>query len=136
MYDGDSFFSLTVTGRIGLVILSLALAALTAAVFVKTSCRMSRPARLVLAPVYLWVFVWLSPQVYYLYYVTLFDHLPLQNVVQFPPGPFEIAQLLSFAGKSSLSRHSAGLLGWGLIVLAVVCHPAGLVATVRSVFRR
>lgn len=136
MYEGDSFFTLTPAARAGLAVLSLGLSALTMLLFVRMTRRALWLVRLALAPVFFWIFIWLSPQVYYLYYVTLFDHLPLQNVVQFPPGPLEIAQLLSFAGKFSLSRHSAGLLGWGLIVLAVVCHPAGLVATARSVFRR
>ncbi len=102
MYDGDSFFSLTMAARIGLLLLSFGLAALTAVAFIKITCRMAWPVRLLLAPVFLWIFVWLSPQVFYLYYMTLFDHLPLHNVVQSPPRPSQIMRLLSFAGKASL----------------------------------
>ncbi|WP_108879706.1 hypothetical protein [Anderseniella sp. Alg231-50] len=118
MYEGDSFFTLTLIGRIGLVLLSAGLAALTAAVFIKTTCRLAWLLRLLLAPVYLWVFVWLSPQVFYLYYMALFDHLPPRNVAQMPPQPSQIIHLLGFSGKAALSHHATGLLGWGLIVLA------------------
>ncbi len=135
MYDGDTFFSLTMTARVGLVFLSAGLAAITAAAFIKVGCRMSWPIRLPLAPAFLWLFVWLSPQVFYLYYMVVFDYLPLQNVVQAPPGLDEILRLLGFAGKASLSQHAQGLLGWGLIVLAClgerVVRSAGLRAILR-----
>ena len=136
MYDSDSFFSLTMAARIGLLLLSFGLAALTAAAFIKMTCRMAWPVRLLLAPVYLWIFVWLSPQVYYLYYMTLFDHLPLHNVVQSPPRPSQIMRLLSFTGKAALSQHATGLLGWGLIVLAIAGERAVPSTRLRAVLRR
>ncbi len=120
MYDGDTFFSLTMAARVGLVFLSMGLAALTAAAFIKITCRLAWLLRLFLALVFFWVFVWLGPQVFYLYYMTLFDDLVLHNVVQLPPGPLQIMHLLSFTGKANLSQHAAGLLGWGLIVLAIL----------------
>lgn len=135
MYDGDTFFSLTMTARVGLGFLSAVLAALTAAAFIKVGCRMSRPVRLLLAPVFLWLFVWLSPQVFYLYYMAVFDDLPLQNVVQAPPGPGEILRLLGFAGTARLSHHAQGLLGWGLIVLACLGERVGRSARLRAVLR-
>ena len=135
MYDSDSFFSMTMAARIGLLLLSFGLAALTAAAFIKMTCRMAWPVRLLLAPVYLWIFVWLSPQVYYLYYMTLFDHLPLQNVVQSPPRPLQIMHLFSFAGKAALSQHVTGLLGWGLVVLAVLGKRAVPSTRLRAVLR-
>ncbi len=118
MYDGDTFFSLTMTARVGLVLLSAGLAALTAAALIKIGYRLAWPVRPLLAPVFLWLFVWLSPQAFYLYYMVVVDQLPLQNVVQAPPGPGEILRILSFAGEASLAHHAQGLLGWGLIVLA------------------
>lgn len=135
MYDGDTFFSLSMAARIGLVFLSAALAVLTAAAFIKVGYRLSWPVRLLLAPVFLWLFVWLSPQVFYLYYMAVFDDLPLQNVVQVPPGPGEILRLLGFAGKAHLAHHAQGLLGWGLIVLACLGERVGRSARLRAVLR-
>lgn len=135
MYDGDSFFSLTMAARFGLVLLSFGLAAMTAAAFIKITCRMAWPVRLLLASVFLWVFVWLSPQIFYLYYMALFDNLPLHNVVQSPPRPSQIMHLLSFTGKSVLSHHATGLLGWGLIVLAVLGDRAVPSTRLRAVLR-
>ena len=135
MYDSDSFFSLTMAARIGLVFLSMGLAALTAAAFIKITCRLAWPVRLLLAPVFLWVFIWLSPQVFYLYYMTLFDHLPLHNVVQSPPWPSQIMRLSSFTGKAVLSHHATGLLGWGLIVLAFLGERAVVSTRLRALLR-
>lgn len=135
MYDGDSFFSLTMAARFVLVFLSMGLAALTAAAFIKITCRLAWLVRLLLAPVFLWVFVWLSPQVFYLYYMTLFDNLVLHNVVQLPPRPSQIMQLLSFTGKTALSQHATGLLGWGLIVLAILGERAVPSTRLRAVLR-
>jgi hypothetical protein len=135
MYDGDSFFSLTIAARFGLVFLSMGLAALTAAAFIKITCRMFWPLRLLLAPAFLWVFIWLSPQVFYLYYMTLFDDLVLQNVLQLPPGPLQIMHLLSFTSKATLSQHAAGLLGWGVIVLAILGERAVLSKRLRAILR-
>lgn len=126
MYAGDPFFSLTLIGRTGLIVLSLLLAAFTMSAFVRCARQLRRPARLLLALLVLWVFVWLSPQAYYLYYMILIDGLPLQNVVQPPPGPFEIIGLLSFSGKASLAHHSQGLLGWALILLSFLQAPVNL----------
>ncbi|MEO9873619.1 MAG: hypothetical protein ABJM26_21285 [Anderseniella sp.] len=135
MYDGDTFFSLTMAARFGLVFLSAGLAVLTATAFIKITCRLPGLVRLLLAPVFLWVFVWLSPQVFYLYYMTLFDDLALHNVVQLPPGPSQIMLLLSFTGKATLSQHAAGLLGWGLIVLAILGERAVPSQRLRAVLR-
>lgn len=135
MYDGDTFFALTMTARVGLVLLSVGLAALTAAVFIKVSRSLAWPARLFLALVFLWVFVWLSPQAYYLYYMMVFENLPLQNVVQSPPGPGDIFYLLSFTAKADLSHHARGLLGWTLIGLACLGERVPLSDRFRAVLR-
>jgi len=135
MYDGDTFFSLTMAARFGLVLLSMGLAALTAVAFIKITCRMFWPLRLLLAPAFLWVFVWLSPQVFYLYYMIVFDHLPLQNVLQSPPQPSQIVHLLGFSGKAALSHHAAGLLGWGLIIFAILGERAVPSKWFRAVLR-
>ena len=135
MYDGDTFFSLTMAGQAGLVLLCFGLAVFTAAAYIKITYRMAWPVRLLLAPVFLWIFVWLSPQAFYLYYMSLFDQLALQNVIQSPPRPSEIMHLLGFAGKATLSRHATGLLGWGLIVLAFLGERVALSTRLRSILR-
>ena len=135
MYDGDPFFTLSMTARVGLVLLSVGLAALTAWAFIRIACRWAWPIRLFLALVFLWVFVWLSPQVYYLYYMAVFDQLPMQNVVQSPPGPGELFHLLSFTGKANLSHHAQGLFGWGLIALACLGRRTGILDRIRTVQR-
>ncbi|NNJ76346.1 MAG: hypothetical protein HKP56_14450 [Anderseniella sp.] len=121
--------------RFGLVFLSIGLAALTAAAFIKVTCRMLWLVRLLLALVFFWIFVWLSPQAFYLYYMMLFDHLPLQNVVQSPPRPSQIRHLLGFSGKAALSHHATGVLGWGLVMLAILGERAVPCKWFRAVLR-
>jgi vacuolar-type H+-ATPase subunit I/STV1 len=112
-YDGDSFFTLSTAGQIGLAALSVALFAGALAV-------VWRWPRIWMALLVFWLFLWLSPQVYYLYYQMIFDDLPWQIVVKTPPGPGKIAQLLFFFDRPTLSAHSKGVLGWALIAMAVV----------------
>ena len=132
MYAEDSFFTLTMAGRIGLMFLSTAL---TAAVFLvaRVTLRRARglPAikRLLagfgIATGLFWVFVWLSPQIYYLYYQMIFDGLPWQIVVGPPPGLGHLVGLLAFAETDTLSDHSKGVLGWALFgyAIAVMLRP-------------
>ncbi|WGH77409.1 hypothetical protein [Jannaschia ovalis] len=67
-----------------------------------------------------WAFVWLSPQVYYLFYIAHFDGLPWQVVTGPPPAPGRLLRLLAFAQEASLSRHGQGVLGWSLLALAAL----------------
>ncbi|MEO1612232.1 MAG: hypothetical protein AAFU55_07745 [Pseudomonadota bacterium] len=67
-----------------------------------------------------WLFVWLSPQIYYLYYRFLIPDLPLQWVLKTPPDPLDIARLLIFQGRETLSDHGKALLGWGLVAAALI----------------
>jgi len=116
MYDGDSFFTLSVWGQVGLACLSVALAAIC--LLVQWSF-----ARwlwgFVLAALIFYVFVYVSPQVYYTYYRFIFDGLPAQWVIS-PPGLGEIINLLTFRSGSNLSAHSQGALGWSLIGVALI----------------
>ena len=119
MYDGDSFFTLGVAGQIGLLIVSLLMAA--AALGITRLMTFHRP--LILRP-FIWAvlfisFIWLSPQGYYTYYRLIFDGLPAQSVIQAPPPPEEILALLTFTGPVTLSAHSVGVLGWLMFVVAV-----------------
>lgn len=117
MYDGDSFFTLSVWGQVGLAVLSLSLWAATLGLCLRPPLR-SRVLRLARAVALLWAFVWLSPQVYYLYYQAIFDGLPWQIVIRTPPGPGHLLRLLSFTEEASLSRHAQGVLGWSLLALS------------------
>lgn len=119
MYSEDTFFHLTVPGRIGLVILSLMLSALTIGLFWKISSRFKLLVKVLIAVVFIWSFIWLSPQAYYLYYIQLIDGLPLQNVIQRPPSLVEIFQTITFTGKSNLSNHGKGLVFWAMILIAL-----------------
>lgn len=119
MYSGDTFFHLTVPGQIGLALLSLVLACATLWCFAKVSSRFGPVVKLLLAIVFLWLFVWLSPQIYYLYYWMIFGYLPMQIVIQNPPGPSELFNIITFTGASSLSQHSKGVLFWLMVVITV-----------------
>lgn len=117
MYDGDSFLTLSGLGRVGLVLVSLTLAAMMAWLVIRVGRGRPLVVRLCVAFTAFWAFVWLSPQVYYFYYLTLFEGLPLQNVIQSPPSPIEMLSLLTFTEMFNLSNHSKGVLGWVLIAL-------------------
>jgi len=66
-----------------------------------------------------YLFVWLSPQAYYAYYLTVFDSLIWQNVIK-PPPLGSVFEILTFQGPATLSAHFKGLLGWALIMVALV----------------
>ena len=84
MYAGDSFFTLSPLGQVGLIGLSLCLSGLVLFALHLLCRDRAWTARLAIALLGVWAFEWLSPQVYYVYYMALFD-LPLQVVVQTPP---------------------------------------------------
>lgn len=118
MYPDDSFFTLSVGGQIGLAALSASLTVFTLFLFWRIAGGRPVAVRLGLALVFFFLFVWLSPQVYYLYYLILFDGLPFQSVLKAPPGPGALLDLLTFQDRATLSAHSKGALGWILILIA------------------
>lgn len=120
IYEGDSFHTLTALGQIGLVLLSTALSA--ALLWIGWRVMAGRPfaLRIVLALVLFFGFVWLSPQVYYTYYMTLFEGLPWQSVIKSPPGAERLLRLFGFQGPQNMAAHSQGVLGWALVVMAVL----------------
>ncbi|MEJ6393713.1 hypothetical protein V8J82_10625 [Gymnodinialimonas sp. 2305UL16-5] len=119
MYQSDSFFTLSGAGQIGLVAVSIAFALIVAGI-VRFLAR-GRPwaLRIAIWAALFFVFVWLSPQGYYAYYRLIFDDLPRQWVIQAPPRPAELAALLTFSVRASLSFHSQGVLGWALLLVAL-----------------
>lgn len=111
-YPDDSFFTLSLAGQVGLALLSCLLAVGTVLLVWRVSRRGVPVLRLLMGLAVFWVFVWLSPQVYYGYYLLIFDGLPLQWVVQNPPSLVHVAELLGFAAQEDLSHHGQGVLGW------------------------
>jgi len=119
MYEGDSFFTLTIIERTGLVLLSSILVVALILAFLEIAIQFKLVVKLAFSTMFLWLFVWLSPQVYYFYYTFLFDALEFQNVIKLPPTPKEIFSLLSFSDRANLSNHSKGVLGWVMILLSL-----------------
>jgi hypothetical protein len=118
MYRDDSFFTLGLLEAAGLLAVT-ALLVLTMLALARRLCR-GRPVRRLLAATGLfWVFLWLSPQVYYAYYQIIFDGLPVQIVIGWPPGAETVLRRLAFAGPATLAAHGQGVLGWVLVVGAV-----------------
>ena len=118
MYEGDSFFTLGLLEAAGLLVVT-ALLALGMLALARRFRRGRLWRRLVAAVVLLWLFLWLSPQVYYAYYQLIFDGLPVQIVIGWPPGAEAVLRRLVFAGPATLSAHGQGVLGWVLVVVAV-----------------
>lgn len=116
MYQQDSFFDLSAWGQLGLIAISTALFAAALLIAWRTLYARGPVLRIAGGFALLWLFVWLSPQVYYMYYYMIFPDLPLQWVIWPPPGPEKPMQMLFFQFRPNLSAHSQGLLGWSLIV--------------------
>jgi len=119
VYEGDSFFTLTPGGRIGLVLVSICLAGIAfvaVAVFARGRALI---LRLAIAAGIFCLFVWLAPQMHYFYYRTIFDGLPWQSVVKAPPSPVDLLALLAFRDPT-LSAHATALLGWALLGIAAL----------------
>ena len=119
MYEGDSFQTLSLTGRMGLVALSFALAAGTGWLVMRFGRNRARVLRVWLAMMAFWAFLWLSPQIYYFYYMILIEGLPWQSVIKHPPSLTDLLSLLSFTDAPSLSNHAKGILGWGLMLIGI-----------------
>lgn len=120
MYAEDSFFDLSPWGRVGLLCISATLFLIW--FFGTRRMLAGRPVWLTVpgALALFWVFVWVSPQIYYMYYRTIIPDLPLQWVIWPPPGPWEALRLMIFQGPQNLSAHSQGLLGWSLFLASLL----------------
>lgn len=115
----DSFFTLTTAGQVGLAALSLGLATgVIVLVWFVTRGR-ATTLRGITALALFWVFLWLSPQVYYAYYGFIFKDLPTQWVISTPPSPLDVLYLLGFADRATLSSHGQGVLGWVILIVAL-----------------
>jgi hypothetical protein len=114
MYDQDTFFTLGALGQFGLLSLSVLMFAVI--ISAMTRIRAHWFIKLAVALVGFYLFGWLSPQIYYAYYLFVFDELPLQNVISRPPTAFSIFQIMTFTSQHTLSAHGLGLLAWGMII--------------------
>ncbi len=119
MYADDSLFTLGLVEAAGLLVVTalLVLGMLALARRLYRGGGMGR--RLVAAAGLFWVFLWLSPQVYYAYYQLILEGLPVQIVIGWPPGAETVLRRLVFAGPAPLAAHGQGVLGWVLVVGAV-----------------
>ena len=120
MYEYDSFFTLSVMGQVGLTVLSIGLGILLVGLVRWMVQDRPMALRLVSAVLALWLFVWLSPQIYYLYYMLLFDGLVFKSVLSSPPSLAELFEILFLRSDSTLSNHGKTLLGWILIISSLV----------------
>ena len=120
LYSDDSFFTLTVYGRWGLVVISTALAAVTLWIFWKLTAKKSLAVRLLIALVLFALFEWLAPQIYYLYYLQILENLPWQWVIGLAPPVGDLWDLLLFRERNNLSHHSRAALGWLMLVIALI----------------
>lgn len=67
-----------------------------------------------------WAFLWLGPQVYYLYYLAIFEGLPVQAVVGWPPPDIgEFGTTILFLTQPHLPDLARGSLFWLLILAAL-----------------
>lgn len=119
MYSEDTFLHLTVPGCIGLIYISLFLSAFTVGIYWKISIRFELPIKLLLALVFTWMFIWISPQAYYFYYIQIISDLPLQNVIQTSPSFSEVSNTIAFSGQSNLSNHGKGIVFWAMMLIAL-----------------
>ena len=118
MYQNDSFFSLSGPGQVGLAALSIVMTVLVLLGAARLMRGRGVALRLGIAVVVFALFVWLSPQVYYTYYQQIFDDLPVQWVIGWPPLKSAFA-FASFTGPSNMSAHGQGALFWLLVALAL-----------------
>jgi len=123
LYQQDSFFTLSGWGQVGLASISIALFALMVFSAWILLRRQDLLVRILGALFLFWLFVWMSPQVYYQYYRFLFDGLPAQWVISPFDDPFQTFKLLFWQGPSNLSAHSQGILGWSLIAVQFFKRP-------------
>ncbi len=118
MSRDDSLFTLGILEAAGLLAVTGALV-LGVLALARRFCRGRLGRRLAWAVGLFWLFLWLSPQVYYAYYQLIFEGLPVQIVIGWPPGAETVLRRLAFAGPATLAAHGQGVLGWVLVVAAV-----------------
>ena len=106
MYADDSLFTLRLVEAAGLLVVT-ALLVLGLLALARRLRRGGLARQVVAAAGLFWVFLWLSPQVYYAYYQLIFDGLPVQIVIGWPPGAETVVRRLMFARPATLAARCA-----------------------------
>ena len=120
MYAEDSFFTLTPLQGAGLLVLTGSLSISMLWCVRRVTKHMKTLGRL-LVPICVFVlFVWLSPQIYYAYYLSIFEGLPVQVVIGRFPDFEDTLRYASFTGPANLSAHGQGLLFWMMLVVCLI----------------
>lgn len=119
LYAQDSLFTLSNLQIAGVLALALLQAGIAAWAVLRAGRGRCWWVRLVLAFTAIWLFEWLSPQVFYTYYRSIIPGLPAQWVIGWPPGPGALLALVTFQGPASLSAHGRAALAWALIALSL-----------------
>lgn len=120
MYSQDSFFDLSGWGQVGLAVISLTIFALMVLAARRLFRRFPIWVRFAGALLLFCLFVWASPQIYYMYYRMIIPDLPLQWVIWPLRDPFKPLEMLFFSYRNNLSAHGQGILGWATILAAVL----------------
>ena len=118
MYGDDSFYTLNLIARLGLLAVSAALTLMLVLIACVCMRRQRGPVRVAIATLLFSIFVWVSPQIYYEYYQLIFNGLPRQWVIVSLPAFNDLLGLITFMGPQTLSAHTLGALFWILIWLA------------------
>ena len=120
MYQQDSFFDLSLWERVGLLCISATLAVLF--LLATRALLRERPVwlRVAGALILFWIFVWVSPQIYYTYYRMIIPDLPLQWVIWPPPWPGKAVLMMIFSGPQNLSAHSQGTVSYTHLTLPTI----------------
>jgi hypothetical protein len=118
MYSEDSFYTLGTYGRLAVIAVSLGMFAVLLALGYVLAKARKGVVRIAIGMFLFWIFVWLSPQVYYTLYQFLFEGLPRQWVVGNPPMADELVRLIIFSDRQTLSAHGQGVLFWALMLLS------------------
>ena len=132
-YEGDSFYTLNGFQRAGLIAVTVTLSG--SLLFLGT-CKSHFLYHLKTEKIFreyaiplidllgalglFYLFVWLSPQAYYLYYLCIFNDLPLQGVVKGGPSIAELGNLLTLEFGQTLSQQGQGLLGRTLVIQIIL----------------
>lgn len=121
-YTQDSFFTLSLAGRAGLLVLTGLLALAMILLVWRMRSYLPAFARPLMAIGLFWLFLWLSPQIYYTYYQMIIPGLPVQSVIKMPPSPAEMIQLMTFQGRATLAQHGQGLMAIQMIITSLWPH--------------
>ena len=123
MFEGDGYLVLVADGEAAIAALSGVLVFLAvAAVRLARRWIHLRAAALGLGFACWWLFMWLTPQLYYLLYMTLVETLSFRWVIDRPPGPTRLVELLTFRARDTSVDIGVGILGWAMMLIALPRH--------------